>query len=284
MVPSLKLVGADTIGQLQAESSFSMLFFGDREVLEIFSSMETIENRATSLMSLEGGRVPIILTAYIVQTAEGHRKAAFYCRKVTGHSRRVLEYNRLKERMILAEQMALKAQITPHFLFNSLNSVMDLVDTNPEEANRTLQSLADLYRYILSSTKVDLVPVSQEIEAVRYYLQVEKSRFVDKLTYRIEVDEELEGCEIPPMFLQPIVENAVNHGAKETGEIDITLRIYKAKENLIISIEDRGDAVFDPVLVATGRGTGLKNVEGRLFADVSSAYRFLKTRRGAVWS
>jgi len=278
----LKLVGADTLGQLKAESSFSMVFFGDREVLEIFSSMETIENRATSLMTLEGGRVPILLTAYIVQTAQGHRKAVFYCRKVTGHSRRVQEYNRLKERMTLAEQMALKAQITPHFLFNSLNSVMDLIDTNPSEANRTLQSLADLYRYILSSTKVDSVPVFQEIEAVRHYLQVEKSRFSDKLTYTIDVDEALEQCEIPPMLLQPVVENAVTHGAKETGEIDISIRLYRAKENLIISIEDNGDSVFDPVLVATGKGTGLKNVEGRLFAMYHRRIGFENKKGGGL--
>ncbi len=278
----LKLVGADTFGQLQAESSFSMLFFGDREVLELFSSMETIENRATSLMNLEGGRVPIILNAYIVKTEQGHRRAVFYCRKVTGHSRRVQEYNKLRERMILAEQMALKAQITPHFLFNSLNSVMDLVDTNPTEANETLQNLADLYRYILSSTKLEFVPIVDEIAAIQHYLQVEKSRFFDKLTYTIEVDKDLEYCEIPPMLLQPIVENAVNHGAKETGEIDISIRLFKAKENFIIRVEDCGDAEFDPVRVATGKGTGLKNVEGRLFAMYHRRLGFESKRGGGL--
>ena len=278
----LKLVGADTLGQLQAESSFSMLFFGDREVLEIFSSMETVENRATSLMNLEGGRVPIILNAYIVQTEQGHRKAVFYCKKVTGHSRRVQEYNRLRERMILAEQMALKAQITPHFLFNSLNSVMDLVDTNPTAANETLQNLADLYRYILSSTKLDVVPIIEEVTAIQNYLQVEKSRFSDKLTYTVDVDKDLEYCEIPPMLLQPIVENAVNYGAKDTGEIDISIRLYKGKENLIIRIEDSGDTAFDPVRVATGKGTGLKNVEGRLFAMYHRRIGFESKKGGGL--
>jgi ABC-type spermidine/putrescine transport system permease subunit II len=262
----LKLVGADSLGQLQAESSFSMLFFGDREVLEVFSTMEKMEHRPTSLMVLDGRRVPILLDAFVVKTGNGHRKGIFHCRKVTGHSRRIQEYNRLRERMVVAEQMALKAQITPHFLFNSLNSVMDLVETDPKEANDTLQNLADLYRYILYSTKQDLVPLDEEIAAIHHYLQVEKSRFGDKLRFSIVKSNDLFDFVIPPMLLQPIVENAVTHGAKENGDIDVVMDIHKARENVIIRIEDSGDTEFNPIRVGTGTGTGLKNVEGRLFA------------------
>ncbi|PKL28288.1 MAG: hypothetical protein CVV46_07280 [Spirochaetae bacterium HGW-Spirochaetae-2] len=262
----LRLVGADSLAQVQAESSFSTLFFGDREVLELFTSMESIENRATSMLVLDGSRIPIILNAYVMLTTEGFKRVVFYCRKVTGRSRRVKEYTRLRERMMLAQQMALKAQITPHFLFNSLNSVMQLVDSNPKEANETLQNLADLYRYILSSTKLDLVPVADEIASMHHYLGVEKARFGEKLTYTVEMDPLVANFQIPPMLIQPIVENAVNHGAKATGEIDITVSVYPSRDGVKIRVEDRGDSVFDPLEVATGTGTGLKNVEGRLFA------------------
>ena len=262
----LKLVGADSLAQVQAESSFSTLFFGDREVLELFTSMESIENRATSMLVLDGSRIPIILHAYVMMTEEGFKRAVFYCHKVKGYSRRLKEYTRLREQMMLAQQMALKAQITPHFLFNSLNSVMQLVDSNPKEANETLQNLADLYRYILTSTKLDLVSVADEIASMHHYLMVEKSRFGVKLNYTVDMDPGVANFQIPPMLIQPIVENAVNHGAKATGEIDITVSVYPGRDGVRISVEDQGDSVLDPLGLAMGTGTGLKNVEGRLFA------------------
>ena len=262
----LRLVGADSLEQLKAESSFSTLFFGDREVSELFTSMETMENRATSMLVLDGSRIPIILHAYVMATEEGFKRAILYCHKVTGHSRRIKEYTRLREGMMLAQQMALKAQITPHFLFNSLNSVMQLIDSNPKEANETLQNLADLYRYILSSTKRDLVSVADEITSMQHYLKVEKSRFGDKLNYKVDIDPVVANFQIPPMLIQPIVENAVNHGAKATGEIDISVSAYPSRDGVKICVEDQGDRELDLIEVAMGTGTGLKNVEGRLFA------------------
>jgi ABC-type spermidine/putrescine transport system permease subunit II/two-component sensor histidine kinase len=260
-----RLVGADTLSQVQAESNFSTLFFGDREVLELFTSMESIENRVTSILVLDGSRIPIILNAYIRVTEKEIKQAVFYCKKITGHAKRIKEFSRLQERIILAEQIALKAQITPHFLFNSLNSVMQLVQSNPKEATDTLQNLADLYRYILSSTKQELVTVSQEIISLHHYLRIEKARFGDKLTYEIDLNPLVADFQIPPMLIQPIVENSVNHGAKDTGEIEISISVYPSRDGVKIRIEDYGDTVFDPVKVTTGSGTGLKNVEGRLF-------------------
>jgi ABC-type spermidine/putrescine transport system permease subunit II/two-component sensor histidine kinase len=262
----LRLVGADTLAQLQAESSFSTLFFGDREVLELFTSMESLENRATSMLVLDGSRIPIILNVYVMVTRNGFKQAVFYCKKVTGHARRVRDYTRLQERIMVAEQIALKAQITPHFLFNSLNSVMQLIESNPKEATDTLQNLADLYRYILSSTKKDLVTVSEEIASLNHYLKVEKARFGDKLTFKVVMDPSVADFQMPPMLIQPIVENSVNHGAKDTGEIEILISVYPSRDGVKIRIEDHGDTKFDPVKVITGSGTGLKNVEGRLFA------------------
>ncbi|MCK5674339.1 MAG: ABC transporter permease subunit, partial [Spirochaetales bacterium] len=108
----LHLVGADSLAHLQAETSFSVLFFCDHQVLEIFSSGEAFENRATSMMILNGERVPVILHAYVLTNQAGDRKVMLYCRKVSGRTRRIREYSRLRERMTAAEQTALKAQIT----------------------------------------------------------------------------------------------------------------------------------------------------------------------------
>jgi iron(III) transport system permease protein len=262
----LRLAGADTLKQLQAETSFSVLFFGDPQVLEIFTSLESIENRATSMMILDGSRVPVILNAYILVSSDGTKRAYFYCRRVSGRANRVREYRRLRERMSAAEQTALKAQITPHFLFNSLNSVIQLIDTDPSEARDVVQNLADLYRYILTSTKSSFVTVGEEIASIQHYLAVEKARFGNKLFYEINASPVILSTRVPPMLLQPLVENAVNHGMKNTGEIYVSIDVFRVRDDLVLRITDQGDSVFDPAEAATGTGTGLKNVEGRLFA------------------
>ena len=275
----LKLVGADSVEHLQAETSFSVLFFGDRQVLEIFTSLEAIENRPTSMMTLNGSRIPVILNAYIRVSEDGTKRALFYCRRVSGRARRVREYRRRTERMAAAEQTALKAQITPHFLFNSLNSVVQLIDTDPSEARDVVQNLADLYRYILSSTKKNLVTVGDEIESIKNYLAVEKARFGSRLVYEIKVSPEAQSTLIPPMLLQPLVENAVTHGAKDTGDIAVSISVFQVRDETIMRVADQGDKVFDPAGVATGNGTGLKNVEGRLFALYRRRIAY-ETRRG----
>jgi len=262
----LRMVGSDTLAQLQKESSFSMLFFGDKEVLEIFSSLAHIENRATSIMVLNGSRIPILLNAYVATSEENTKRARFYCRQVTGHSRRIRDYTLLRERMAVAEQTALKAQITPHFLFNSLNSVIQLIDSSPSEARDVVQNMADHYRYILHSTKQNLVSIEQEMESITTYLAIEKARFGDKLHFEIVLDPSAKDVMIPPMILQPIVENAVTHGVKDNGEIEISISVDSFREDIVMRVEDHGERVFDHAKIATGRGTGLKNVEGRLFS------------------
>lgn len=262
----LRMVGSDTLAQLQKESSFSMLFFGDKEVLEIFSSLTHMENRATSVMILNGSRVPILLNAYVATSEDNTKRARFYCKKVTGHSRRIRDYTLLRERMDVAEQTALKAQITPHFLFNSLNTVIQLIDSSPSEARDVVQNMADLYRYILYSTKQNLVTIEQEMESITTYLAIEKARFGDKLHFEIQVDPSAKAVNIPPMILQPIVENAVSHGVKDNGDIEIRVRVDSFRDNIVMRVEDHGERDFDHARIATGRGTGLKNVEGRLFS------------------
>ncbi len=278
----LRMVGSDTLGQLQKESSFSMLFFGDKEVLEIFSSLGRIENRATSIMILNGSRVPILLNAYVATSADNTKTARFYCKKVTGHSRRIRDYTLLRERMAVAEQTALKAQITPHFLFNSLNSVIQLIDSSPSEARDVVQNMADLYRYILYSTKQNLVTIEQEMDSIYTYLAIEKARFGDKLHFEITLEPSAKDVMIPPMILQPIVENAVSHGVKDNGEIEVKVSVDSFRDNIVMRVEDHGDREFDHAKIATGKGTGLKNVEGRLFSLYHRRIAYTKREGGGL--
>ena len=280
--PFLHLAGAVSLRYLQAETSFSALFFGDKQVLEIFASGESIENRPTSIMVLSGERVPVILNAYVLTSNDGDRKIMLYCRKVSGRARKIKEYNRLQERMISAEQKALKAQITPHFLFNSLNSVVQMIDSEPGEARDVVQNLADLYRYILSSTKKNFVPLEDEIESIRNYLAVEKARFGSRLYYEIDTKTIKADLWVPPMLLQPIVENAVNHGACENGDIIINIKVSHKGGEIIMRVTDHGTSLFDASSILTSGGTGLKNVEGRLFARYHRKISYEKRKGGGL--
>ncbi len=175
-------------------------------MLEIFASGAPIENHATSIMILSGERVPVILHAYVLTSDDGDRKVMLYCKKVSLRSLEKRKYSRLRERITLAEQTALKAQITPHFLFNSLNSLIQMIDSEPEEARNVVQNLADLYRYILSSTKKNFVTLTEEIESIQNYLAIEKARFGSRLQYDIDIKSVNKCVCVPPMLLQPIVE------------------------------------------------------------------------------
>ena len=143
---------------------------------------------------------------------------------------------------------------------------MQLIDINPSDAKEAVQNLADLYRYILSSTKKEFVTIGEEIESINTYLAVQKARFGRKLKYSINMDPLAGNIRIPPMILQPVVENAVNHGANDSGDIVISIVVSRAGSETILRVSDKGSKLFDPAAVAIGSGTGLKNIEGRLFS------------------
>ncbi len=262
----LRLVGASTVDELKREGRFSVLFFSDRTLLEIFSTREAVQERATSIMTLSGARIPVIVYANVVERDQGDVIGYFYCRRVSGRSRRLREYRRLRDRMATAEQEILKAQITPHLLFNTLNNIAHMIGEEPEEARDVVQSLADLYRYTLAATKKELVPLADEVETIRRYLSIEKARFGERLTWQIDVKPAAQGVWIPPMILQPIVENAVTHGADERGRIRVDVVVARSGDDIVMSVRDHGATPFDEEALVSGSGTGLRNVEGRLYA------------------
>lgn len=173
------------------------------------------------------------------------------------------ELRHLNTQMELA---ALKAQINPHFLFNALNAVNALVGANPDEARRVLEMLSDLLRYTLESDKREMVRLQEELDFVRKYLSIEQARFGKRLQYRIETDETILGEMIPPMLLQPLVENAVKHGISPKasgGEVCICIVRDEAKKNLEVEVRDNGVGI-QPNSHVQSTGIGLANVNSRL--------------------
>jgi two-component system, LytTR family, sensor kinase len=161
-----------------------------------------------------------------------------------------------------AELHALKSQINPHFLFNSLNSISSLTMTDPARAQEMVINLSSLMRYSLKHDQNDKVPLSEELNNNKVYLQIEKVRFGNKLNSIFEIDENCMNMLIPNMILQPLYENAIKYGVYEATEpVEIRTRCTLRNNVLEIVISNN----FDPSsLSKKGEGIGLRNIRDRL--------------------
>jgi hypothetical protein len=157
-----------------------------------------------------------------------------------------------------AELQAVKAQLQPHFLLNSLNSVLALIRHDPPAAEQMLGRLASLLHGVLDRLDQHFVPLAPELDMVHDYLEVERMRFDDRLRFDIRLDSNAGGVLVPPLLLQPLVENAVKHGIEpymHYGTITIDARL--ADGRLHIAIADTGDGTDRATTTGTGRGIEL---------------------------
>jgi two-component system sensor histidine kinase AlgZ len=170
-----------------------------------------------------------------------------------------------------AELKALKAQINPHFLFNSLNSISALTTVDGARAREMCIRLSDFLRKTLALGDKDAIPLREEVAMAQTYLSVEQIRFGARLTIDFAVDEICAGCEVPPLVLQPLVENAVKHGVSGLVEGGaIRLRANCNQRYVRITVENS----FDTEYSAPRRsGVGLANVRGRLQARYDNTAR-----------
>ncbi len=168
----------------------------------------------------------------------------------------------LKASIKEAELNYLKAQINPHFIFNSLNSISSLTITKPEKAQDMILKLSDYLRYSLKQSSTQLSDLRTEMDNIRLYLEIEKIRFGDRLTVRMEVSEELLQQTIPNMILQPLLENAIKHGVQSmTESTSIHIQVLQMEGYLRIQISND----YDPEMPSRkGAGIGLQSVQDRL--------------------
>ncbi|MEA3001436.1 MAG: two-component system, LytTR family, sensor kinase [Sphingomonadales bacterium] len=167
-----------------------------------------------------------------------------------------------------AQLRALRYQVNPHFLFNTLNSLSSLVmGRHPDEAETMIVNLSTFFRTSLSIDPTEDITLAQEIEFQKLYLDIEQVRFPNRLRVRIEVPDDLWAAKVPPLILQPIVENAIKHGVARTSEpVTLTIAAREEDAKLLLNVEnDRGPDVPHPH--ESGRaGVGLTNVCERLAA------------------
>lgn len=175
-----------------------------------------------------------------------------------------VQSSQLAEQLTAAHLSALKMQMHPHFLFNTLGAVMVLVRQGKGQAAETMLSrLSDLLRHTLDDVDAQEVPLWRELDFLRLYLSIEQVRFEDRLRVQIDAGPEVSDALVPHMVLQPIVENAVRHGLGQSEEsVLIHVSISRANGQLALTVEDDGPGCPDPVF--NEKGIGLTNTRNRL--------------------
>jgi two-component system, LytTR family, sensor histidine kinase AlgZ len=210
-------------------------------------------------LALQSAVVATVVVTLLVVVDEMHARA------------RELERQKAEHRALLlrAELAALQARTDPHFLFNSLNTVAALIPDDPALAESLLERLATVFRYALDGGRRDAVLVTEEVAAVTAYLEVEALRLGDRLRWRIDTDPvALAGVHVPPLVLQPLVENAVRHGAGgRRGATEIVVSVARTGDELVLAVEDHAattEAVAAAPAGAGGTGTALRDLRARL--------------------
>ncbi len=186
--------------------------------------------------------------------------------------RRALNEQKLAARLASAELQVLKMQLQPHFLFNTLNTIYNLAPQNSRKAQTMIARLSDLLRLSLDHVSSNMVPLQQELEFLENYLDIEKTRFEERLQVVREIDPEALDAAVPNLLLQPLVENAIRHGiGKKASGGTIEIRASKSGNRLLITITDDGR---NPVAEKSSSGIGLANTRARLTQLFGSDFYF----------
>jgi two-component system LytT family sensor kinase len=197
---------------------------------------------------------------------------------LVGISHALEYYRRYKDRealLVQAQLQALKMQLQPHFLFNSLNSISALIDEDRQAAIRMVARLGEFLRMTLKSSAEQEITLESELEFLRSYLEIEMTRFEDRLTINLDIDPETIRAKVPNLILQPIVENAIQHGISQNengGHLEIRAR----RENgcLHLTVADNGPGLIGKETVRTSdQGLGLANTKARLQSLYGSGQR-----------
>jgi hypothetical protein len=190
----------------------------------------------------------------------------------------LLREERLRRLLTEAELKALRTQVDPHFLFNTLNTIADLISTNPEQAERMTERLAECFRYALATHSREFSTLDEELDFARHYLDIEQVRFGERLRVQLSRGDALGNEAIPSLLLQPLLENAIRHGlapVREGGRVSVSA--HREGERLRLHVEDDGVGLSPGF--AHREGIGLRNVQDRLHTLYGEAAEFIIGQR-----
>jgi two-component system, LytTR family, sensor kinase len=207
----------------------------------------------------------------------GLAHAANYYRRFREREKRAaqleLESAQLETQLTRAQLDALKMQLHPHFLFNTLNSISVLMQEDVAAANQMLVRLSDLLRLALKNNHAHEVPLKQELDFLRSYLEIEQTRFQDRLRVKIDADAETLDASVPNLILQPLVENCIRHAVAPKAAAS-TIEISAARRNGHLELVVRDDGAGLPASNGGAKGIGLANTRTRLEKLYGSNHQF----------
>ena len=188
---------------------------------------------------------------------------------------RALRSSQLETRLVEAQLQTLQQQLHPHFLFNTLHAISALMHSDVDAADRTLMRLSDLLRLTLERLGEQEVTLDAELEFLRKYLEIERTRFGERLVVRYDIQPDALDVLVPTLLLQPLVENAIKHGVARrsgVGHIDISAR--RDHDKLHIEVRDDGVGLSEDALTALQKGIGVSTTRARLQHLFGADYRF----------
>ncbi len=196
---------------------------------------------------------------------------------------RALNTSQLETRLVEAQLQALQRQLHPHFLFNTLNTVSGLIRTDPNAADTMIDRLGDLLRMTLHKSGIQEVSLKEELDVLQKYVDIERTRFGNRLTIDMQVQAETLDAQVPSLMLQPLVENAIRHGiAPHARPGRITVSAERDRRELVLQVTDNGNGLAPDRLLALNGGVGLDNTRARLqhlYRD-RFAFTFANLERG----
>jgi two-component system LytT family sensor kinase len=188
---------------------------------------------------------------------------------------RAVRTSQLETKLIEAQMKTLQQQLQPHFLFNTLHAISALMHRDVDAADRTLMRLSDLLRMTLENIGQPEVTLKTELDFLAKYLDIEQTRFADRLVVRFDVQPETLDVLVPTLLLQPLVENAIKHGiAKKAGPGHIHISARRDHDKLWIEVRDNGLGLSETALNALQKGIGVSTTRARLQHQYGADYRF----------
>ncbi len=235
-------------------------------ILYVISCLSLFYVILTNVLGMDYTGAKLLGDVYNLMLTYFSNFALFHAYNFWLHTQRQMRKEReLRELAYQSEIMALKSQIEPHFLFNTLNSISATVPPSLEKTRVLIAQLADTFRYALRVSERDTVPLEEEIAFIKTWLALEKQRLGKRLTVDYFIDEPALSVHIPPLILQPLIENALKHSIGPSiggGTVIITCR--QIGNFVHIGISDTGDGPGDGSLVKNAKGIGLKNTARRI--------------------
>jgi two-component system LytT family sensor kinase len=275
LMSSLHSVAAEALAMKPADIEVEPELPDSRESPDVVIPVPSRSNRIRLAVSLRGDRRTLLTTEIdlLNEIALHAGRRLDDLEREEERIERVRMEGHLSRQLVEAELRALRSQVNPHFLFNSLNTIASLIPSEPEKAEKMTVRLGSIFRYVLIHANRPFSSVDEEVEFLRTFLEIEQIRFGERLSVAFEVDPAAEHLIIPSLILQPLVENAIKHGvAPKIGRSRISITAKCADNMLHVDIEDDGVGLrqsdtSDGLLFArmtNGTGIGLQNIRERL--------------------